>query len=42
MQVSPETPIAPQVVLRKARVLKDTGDLHGSMKILDAVISKGK
>ncbi|XP_025114700.1 alpha-protein kinase 1-like [Pomacea canaliculata] len=40
MQVSPETPIAPQVVLRKARVLKDTGDLHGSMKILDAVISK--
>lgn len=42
MHISPTTAIAPQVILRKARVMKDSGDLHGSIRILDAVISRGK
>lgn len=38
---SPDTPIAPQVILRQARVMKDTGDLHTALRILDAVVSGG-
>ena len=37
---SPQTPVAPQVVIRKARIMKDDGDLHGAMKVLDAVLTK--
>lgn len=40
MKVSPQTAIAPQVILRKARVMKDSGDLHGAMRILEAVVSR--
>ncbi|XP_025115478.1 uncharacterized protein LOC112576876 isoform X2 [Pomacea canaliculata] len=40
MNVSPETPVAPQVVLRKARVLKDNGDLNGAMRILNKIFNK--
>ncbi|XP_076449884.1 uncharacterized protein LOC143286163 [Babylonia areolata] len=39
-QASPDTAIAPQVILRQARVMKDRGDLHTSMRVLDAVITR--
>ena len=39
-QADPEIAIAPQVQVRKARVLKDEGDLHGAMKVLDEILIK--
>lgn len=37
-QADPTVAIAPQVQVRKARVLKDEGDLHGAMKVLDQIL----
>ncbi|XP_048255079.1 alpha-protein kinase 1-like [Haliotis rufescens] len=37
---APHTPVAPQVIIRKARVMKDDGDLHGAVRVLDAVITR--
>ncbi|XP_046577085.1 uncharacterized protein LOC124284980 isoform X2 [Haliotis rubra] len=34
----PEVAIAPQIQVRKARLLKDEGDLHGAIKILNQVL----
>ena len=31
---SPTTPIAPQLLIRKARVMKNAGDLHGVYVVL--------
>ena len=39
---SPTTPIGPQVILRQARVKKDTGDLHTAMRVLDQVVERSK
>lgn len=39
-RLSSDTPIAPQVILRQARVMKDGGDLHTAMRVLDDVISR--
>lgn len=39
---APHTPVAPQVIIRKARVMKDDGDLHGAVRVLDAVITRGR
>lgn len=37
---SPTTPIAPQLLIRKARVMKNAGDLHGAEKALDELLIK--
>ncbi|XP_067652623.1 alpha-protein kinase 1-like [Haliotis asinina] len=34
----PEVAIAPQIQVRKARLLKDEGDLHGAIKVLNQVL----
>jgi hypothetical protein len=39
---SPHTAVAPQVTLRSARVMKDEGDLNGALKVINAIISRGK
>ncbi|KAK7493862.1 hypothetical protein BaRGS_00015003 [Batillaria attramentaria] len=39
-RASPDTAIAPQVILRQARVMKDDGDLNGAMRIIQAIINK--
>ncbi|XP_064598888.1 alpha-protein kinase 1-like [Liolophura sinensis] len=31
--------IAPQMLIRKARVLKDSGDLHGAVRVLHAIVA---
>lgn len=31
--------IAPQMLIRKARVLKDSGDLHGAVRVLHAIMA---
>ena len=41
LRVSHDTAIAPQVILRQARVMKDSGDLHTALRVFDAVISRG-
>ncbi|XP_067652821.1 alpha-protein kinase 1-like [Haliotis asinina] len=40
LESGPHTPVAPQVIIRKARVMKDDGDLHGAVRVLDAVITR--
>ncbi|KAK6185481.1 hypothetical protein SNE40_007703 [Patella caerulea] len=40
LQLRPDTCTAPQVILRKARLMKDSGDLHGAMNILNGLIKK--
>lgn len=36
-KLAPSIPVAPQLVIRKARVMKDNGDLHGSIQVLDSL-----
>lgn len=39
-QADPLVAIAPQVQVREARVLKDEGDLHGAMKVLNEILER--
>jgi alpha-kinase len=39
-QADPLVAIAPQIQVRKARVLKDEGDLHGAMKVLNDILAR--
>ena len=39
-QADPLVAIAPQIQVRKARVLKDEGDLHGAMKVLNDILER--
>ncbi|XP_055959422.1 alpha-protein kinase 1 [Patella vulgata] len=39
-QMEPDTRIVPQVIVRRARLMKDSGNLHGAMQILDALVKK--
>ncbi|XP_028418422.1 alpha-protein kinase 1-like isoform X2 [Dendronephthya gigantea] len=39
-KADPLVAIAPQVQVRKARVLKDEGDLHGAMKVLNDILER--
>ncbi|CAI9723490.1 Hypothetical predicted protein [Octopus vulgaris] len=40
--LSPSTVIAPQLTIRRARIMKDNGNLHGAIEVLDSLIdSKG-
>ncbi|KAK7114540.1 alpha-protein kinase 1-like [Littorina saxatilis] len=39
-RASPDTAVAPQVTLRSARVMKDEGDLNGSLKVIHSIISR--
>ncbi|XP_076447922.1 uncharacterized protein LOC143284787 [Babylonia areolata] len=39
-RVSPGTALAPQVTLRRARVLKDQGDLNGALRVIHTIISR--
>ncbi|XP_035671622.1 alpha-protein kinase 1-like isoform X2 [Branchiostoma floridae] len=41
-QNSPSTPVPPQIVIRKARVLTNAGDLQGAERVLDDVLSPDK
>ncbi|XP_078660086.1 alpha-protein kinase 1-like [Branchiostoma floridae x Branchiostoma belcheri] len=38
-QNSPSTAVPPQIIIRKARVLTNAGDLHGAERVLDDVLS---
>ncbi|CAH1246664.1 ALPK1 [Branchiostoma lanceolatum] len=38
-QASPSTPVPPQIIIRKARVLTNAGDLHGAERVLDDVLN---
>jgi hypothetical protein len=39
-QTDPLVAIAPQIQVREARVLKDEGDLHGAMKVLNNILER--
>ena len=41
-QADPMVAIAPQIQVREARVLKDDGDLHGAMKVLNNILERRK
>ena len=41
-QADPLVAIAPQIQVREARVLKDDGDLHGAMKVLNNILERRK
>eukprot|EP00106_Octopus_bimaculoides_P008233 XP_014775675.1 PREDICTED: uncharacterized protein LOC106872983 isoform X3 [Octopus bimaculoides] len=36
--LSPSTVIAPQLTIRRARIMKDNGNLHGAIEVLDGLI----
>jgi hypothetical protein len=39
-QTDPLVAIAPQIQVREARVLKDEGDLHGAMNVLNNILER--
>ncbi|GAB1598861.1 hypothetical protein Ahia01_000163300, partial [Argonauta hians] len=39
LEVSPSTMIAPQLTIRRARIMKDDGNLHGAIEVLDRLIN---